>query len=62
MGRKGVVKERLICLGDYTGRHFEEDVALQLQRSLGIARLREGAGGGGDRPTPMAWGWSLAAA
>ena len=33
-------------LGDYTGRHFEEGVAIQTP-VLGVVRNREGAGGGG---------------
>ena len=44
-------------LGDYTDRHFEEGVSLQLQlRDRQEARRSRGAGD--DRPTPMAWGWS----
>ena len=63
MTRKGVVKEHLyLCsapnhLGDYTGRHFEEGVALQTNSSLGIAKEQEGAEEGRmtDMTDPHRW-------
>ena len=49
-------------LGDYTGRHFEESLALQTpaQGQLeGRQKAKRSRGGGDDRPIPMARGWSL---
>ena len=60
MARKGVVKERLLQIFS---------VATQVAISRRVARfklqlrdhqeMRRSSGGGDDRPTPMAWGWSL---
>ena len=60
MARKGVVKERLLQIISVTCKvAISRRVAqfkLQLRDRQEIRRSR---GGGDDRPTPMAWGWSL---
>ena len=60
MARKGVVKERLLQIISVTTQvAISRRVArfkLQLRDRQEIRRSR---GGGDDRPTPMAWGWSL---
>ena len=48
-------------IGDFTGRHFEEGVALQTQ-AQGSPRKEKEKGWGEERPAPMGWGWSLDAA
>ena len=59
MARKGVVKERLLQI---------ISVITQVAISRRVARFKlqlrdrqeiRSRGGGDDRPTPMAWGWSL---
>ena len=45
-------------LGDNTGRHFKEVSRFKLQ-VRDHQEARNIRGGGDDRPTPMAWGWSL---
>ena len=58
--RKGVVKESLLYIISVTTQvTISRRVArfkLQLRDHREIRRSR---GGGDDRPTPMAWGWSL---
>ena len=60
MARKGVVKERLLQIISLTTQvAISRRVArlkLQLRDRQEIRRSR---GGGDDRPTPMACGWSL---
>ena len=60
MARKGVVKGRLLQIMSVTTQvAISRRVArfkLQLRDRQEIRRSR---GGGDDRPTPMAWGWSL---
>ena len=48
-------------LDDGTGRPFEEGVAIQTP-AKGSSGIEKEQRGGGDRPTPMSWGWSLVAA
>ena len=63
MGRKGVVKERLLQIVSVTTQ-----VAISRRVSRFKLQLRDrqearrSRGRGDDRPTPMAWGWSLEAA
>ena len=60
MARKGVVKECLLQIISVTTQvAISKRVArckLQLRDRQEIRRSR---GGWDDRPTPMAWGWSL---
>ena len=61
MGMKGSVKERLLQIVSVTTqvavRRRVSRFRLQLRGRQESRRSR--GGGGDDRPTPMAWGWSL---
>ena len=59
MVRKGVVKERLLEIISVTPQVAISRVA-RFKLQLGDRQeIRRSRGGGDDRPTPMAWGWSL---
>ena len=61
MTRKGVVKERLLQIVSMTSQVTISRRVSRL-KLLGTARKQDEAKlykGGDDRPTPMAWGWSL---
>ena len=59
VGEKAPAPNRL---GDHTGRHFEEGVEIQAPAQGSPGGKNERGARRGDRPIPMAWGWSLDAA
>ena len=60
MVRKGVVKERLLEIISVTPQVAISRRVARFKLQLGDRQeIRRSRGGGDDRPTPMAWGWSL---
>ena len=60
MGRKGLVKERLLQIVSVTTQVAISRRVSRFRLQLrGRQESRRSRGGGDDRPTPMAWGWSL---
>ena len=60
MGRKGLVKKRLLQIVSVTTRvAFSRRVSRFRLQLRGRQESRRGRGGGESRPTPMAWRWSL---
>ena len=60
MARKGVVKERLLqTISVTTQVAISTRVARFKLQLRDPQEIRRSSGGGDDRPTPMAWEWSL---
>ena len=60
MARKGVVKECLLRIISVTTQvAISRRVARFKFQLRDRQEIRRSRGGGDDRPTPMAWGWSL---
>ena len=60
--RKGVVKERLLQIVSVTTQDLRwpfRDERPDSRYSFEIGKTQEGVRGRDDRPTPMAWGWSM---
>ena len=63
MTKKGVVKEHLLQIILVTAQVAISRRVSRVKFQLrGRQEARRTRGGGDDRPTPMAWGWSLDAA
>ena len=59
MGRKGVVKERLLQIVSVTTQVAISRRVSRFKLQLGDRQGARRSRGGDDRPTPMAWGWDL---
>ena len=60
MVRKGMLKERLLQIVTVTTQVVISRKVSSFKLQLRDRQdARRSQGGGGDRPTPMAWGWSM---
>ena len=58
MARKGVLKERLLQIVSVTTQVTTSRRVSRFKLQLRDRQDARSQGGGNDRPTPIAWGWS----
>ena len=59
MASKGVLKERLLQIVSMTTQVAISQRVSRFKLQFGDRQDARSQGGGDDRPTPMAWGWSM---